>query len=50
MYKLILIIFTLTYFSTYSQVGIGTVDPQETLHIEGDLIVKVRQILTRPYL
>ena len=40
MYKLILIIFTLTYFSTYSQVGIGTVDPQETLHIEGDLIVE----------
>ena len=40
MYKLILIIFTLTFFSTYSQIGIGTVDPQETLHIEGDLIVE----------
>lgn len=37
--KLLLLMVFLTAV-TYAQIGIGTINPQETLHIEGDLIVE----------
>ena len=37
--KLLLLMVFLTAV-TYAQIGIGTINPQETLHVEGDLIVE----------
>ena len=40
MKKLILLLFLLLTIIVQAQVGIGTLNPQETLHIQGDLIVE----------